>query len=114
MRFHIFDFYNRQVDYDRSDENGNPLEVPAPSHKLCINLNEIAYMEQIGMWTNNQEPRPGANINRRNNNQNNTFVITPDIFKIVMKKGNGQFVVVGDFNEFTQTLTQFQNQWEEI
>lgn len=118
MRFHTFEVSVNQVDYDRPDENGNPLQIAKAAHKICLNLEELSSIEQLGQWVRNpDQPRPSRardRAHRSGEDSSETFVIYDNRFVVNMKKGGRSFTVMGDFHEFASLLTAFQNERETV
>ncbi len=120
MRFHTFEVSVIDQDYDQADTYGNPTLVERPRHKICINVNDISLIEQIGSWVriNNTPPTRSRTATSRTlsppiiENRDN-FVIDPTRFTIKTKKGN-VFQVAGSFDEFAQILSQFQDDREVV
>jgi hypothetical protein len=106
------------------EDANDPYATPS---KICINIKNIDIVQQSGVFQDVPiEPRPGDNeavvdaildggprrparVQRRRQ----VFVIEGDRFLISMKNGHN-YTVMGNFDEFCDTLSHFRDKLETV
>lgn len=87
---------------NNNDWDGPVGDLQVPEQKICLNIKDIEFVQQSGKWRNTELAR-----------QHQTFILHNDRFILQMRGGNS-YTVKGIFEEFCDTLANFQDNKEVV